>query len=818
MPEDGPESPAGPRAAEEIARFGLNEEGDGWIASVRRAEAPRALGSIGPYELLEEEGRGGQGVVFRARQPGTQRVIAIKRLLAGSFASAAARRRFEREIEIASELKHPNIVTLYGVEIVDGQPILAMEWIDGRPVTQWARDDGGRPRRREEILRCFLAICAALTHAHQHGVLHRDLKPSNVLVDERGEPHLVDFGLAKRVGPGAREEPLTLSGGFAGTPAYASPEQVRGTDEPIDARSDQYSLGVILYELLTARLPYDAGDSVTRMIVAIETEEPRPPSQVVPGIARDLDTIVLKALSKDRRQRYASVDALAADIERYLAGEAILAHPPSAFYQLRKFARRRWLPVSAALLLLALGVAYAVDRAVQVRRVAAERDHAESILGFFAEDTFGRRDPWELGRLLTLQDALESGARTIDERFGRSPTDAARVHQLFGAAWLNLGRLAQAEQHVRRALELEPEGEGVAAARHDQRLQLLGEIHLANMRWRDAVTVAQQLLGLTRVQGDARAQALLLLARASRIAARHAKARERCEQLLQLAAQLHGERSYEVALAQAELAGILADAGEPALAREHGEHALAALRGLGARGASAAASLEIDLGEISLDEGDARAACERLAPALEAQRALLGADHPERAPGVAVRVEAQFAAGDEARAREWLAELERLSRVALDEEHPYAADVLSKLAALRERELDWPAAEKLYRDVRERLDRRLGFNNPRTAQAQADLAQVLIEEQLAGTPRDAKEIRTLLETSLQSRRDVLGGEHPLVAESLWLLGRLEARVEHAPSLAREHLAAARTLLADAGPRWRTLARSVDAEIDACGPP
>jgi len=799
-----------PEPREESSRFGLAGNGDEWLELLRRAEAPRALGKIGPYEVLEERGRGGQGVVFRARQPGTKREIAIKRLIAGSFASASARRRFEREIEIASELKHENIVTLYGVELVDGQPLLAMEWIEGVPVTHWARE-----RERREVLECFLSICEAVNYAHQHGVLHRDLKPSNILVDAAGEPHVLDFGLAKRVGPRA-EESVTLSGGFAGTPSYASPEQVRGGTEPADARSDQYSLAVILYELLTQRLPYEA-DSVTKMVVAIESQVPPPPSQLAPGIPRDLDTIVCKALGKEPAQRYATVDALAQDLRRFLAGEAILAHPPSAFYQLRTFVRRRWLAVGSAALLVLIGIAFAATSVLQARRVKEERDHAESMLSFFAEDTFAARDPWQSDRLRTLADALESGGPEIDERFKGSSSDAARVHQLFGAAWLGLGRLREAEQHVRRALELEPAAGGPSELRHAERLMLLGEIHLANMLWREAVKSGQQLLPLECVSADLEARTLLLIVRGSRIGARYAQARRRCDELLELVTQLHGADSYEAGVARAELAGILSDSGDPAAARAEGEHALELLGKAGARGAAAAAALEVELGELALGEDDQLRAREHLERAVAAQKALFGPDHPERARGLAAQVALESAAGNEPAAREALAELVRLSATVLDADHPYAAETLARLADQREREGDWVEAEALRRKVMERLTRRLSGNNPRVAQARVDLARVLIERSLGGSQPNLVELHLLLESSLRNRRDLLGNEHPDVAECLWLLGRLAARIENDPALAKKRLEEAHTLLAEPRPRWRELAKKVDAELAALPP-
>ena len=254
--------------------FGFDLPDDDWLDRLRESEAQLNLGRIGSYELIEEVSRGGQGVVFRARQPGTQREIALKRLLAGSFATASMRRRFEREVEAAAALNHPNIVTVFGCETVDGNPQLAMEWVDGVPVTEWVRPRGtdAVSRDPEETLSVFLRIADAVQHAHSRGVLHRDLKPSNVLVDRDGEPHVLDFGLAKRVDvDSAADVTLTGSADFLGTPAYASPEQFHTDELTLDARSDVYSLGVLLFELLTGESPYGATRNVSELIACVET-------------------------------------------------------------------------------------------------------------------------------------------------------------------------------------------------------------------------------------------------------------------------------------------------------------------------------------------------------------------------------------------------------------------------------------------------------------------------------------------------------------------------------------------------------------------
>ena len=364
--------------------FGLDTPGDAWLDEVRTACEPRALGRIGDYELLDEVSRGGQGIVFRARQPGTNRAIALKRMLAGSFSTTLMRLRFEREVEAAAALSHPNIITVYGMETVDGQPLLSMEWVDGVPISHWACPPGGVRRDPEELLRTFLRVTDAVSHAHSRGILHRDLKPTNVLVDSSGEPRVLDFGLAKWLGDDAD---MSRSSDLLGTPAYAAPEQLRGPrtdggadDGRLDARCDVYALGVVLYEMLTGELPHPFEGDLVEFMQRVETRTPPPPSRTDPRLGSELDTILAKALSADRSQRYATVDAFAGDLRRYLAGRPIEAVAPSTAYLLRKLVARNRVTTAflATVFVLSLAFAgYAARQAALLREALAESQWRE---------------------------------------------------------------------------------------------------------------------------------------------------------------------------------------------------------------------------------------------------------------------------------------------------------------------------------------------------------------------------------------------------------------------------------------------------------
>ena len=347
--------------------WGFEFESELWMERLQVAEQPMVLGRIGAYELEQEISRGGQGVVFRARQPGTKRTIALKRLLAGNLASAGMRQRFEREVEAAALLNHPNIVTVYGMETVGDTPVIAMEWIDGVPPTEWSRG-----RAPEEILELFLRICDAVQHAHSRGVLHRDLKPSNILVDAAGQPHVLDFGLAKYSPLGGELDDLadlSKSAEVFGTPAYASPEQLDGQVRSLDVRTDVYALGVLLYELLVDESPYGTWDGMPELLRRVgQVRIPRVSARD-PRLGSALDTVVRTALAPQREERYRSVELMASDVRRYLAGEEIRAVPLSSWALFLRLVRRQPLVSGLAAALLLLGTSFGIFATVQAARL-----------------------------------------------------------------------------------------------------------------------------------------------------------------------------------------------------------------------------------------------------------------------------------------------------------------------------------------------------------------------------------------------------------------------------------------------------------------
>jgi hypothetical protein len=328
---------------------------------------PRMLGA---YELIEEIGRGGMGVVYRARQKALDRFVAVKLLLGGSFSSEAALRRFQTEAAAVADLHHPGIVGVYDFGEHDGQPYLVMELIEGRNLTAVC---DGRPMEARRAARLLCGLAEAVAHAHAHRILHRDLKPSNVLVDEAGHARVTDFGLARRMGEAGG---ATLTGQMLGSPSYASPEQASGGVDGTGPAVDIYGLGALFYHLLTGRPPFNAATPTETLRLVLEAEPPAP-TVLNPALPRDLETICLKCLAKDPARRYETAAALADDVQRFLEHRPILARRPSMGYRICKFTRRHRVGVAATagvVFALGLGAAIAVHGLLRAERekLAAE--------------------------------------------------------------------------------------------------------------------------------------------------------------------------------------------------------------------------------------------------------------------------------------------------------------------------------------------------------------------------------------------------------------------------------------------------------------
>jgi len=350
--------------------------------AARTRDASRKPPRIRGYRLREELHRGGQGVVYRATQRAPRREVALKVMLEGPLASEVAQRRFEREIDLAASLRHPNIVTILDSGVSHGRYYFAMDYIVGLRLDAHVRAAGADCRATLEL---FAQICDAINFAHQRGVIHRDLKPSNILVDAEGRPHVLDFGLAKIEQPTDPEQTrlreLSTSGQVIGTLAYMSPEQAAGSQD-IDVRSDVYSLGVMLYEAIVGRPPYAVDGPLAEALSRIAREDPARPRTAAAssGAGRvddELETILLKSLEKEPARRYQTAGDLGRDLRRYLAGEPIEAKRASGLYMLRKALARYRIQAIFAGVVLALLIAFSIASAALYRREAAARFEAD---------------------------------------------------------------------------------------------------------------------------------------------------------------------------------------------------------------------------------------------------------------------------------------------------------------------------------------------------------------------------------------------------------------------------------------------------------
>ncbi|MFI5456287.1 MAG: protein kinase [Isosphaerales bacterium] len=393
--------------------------------------APPASGTrvryFGDYELLRTLGEGGMGIVYEARQRSLDRIVALKMIRAGRFAGEEDLRRFRNEAEAVAKLDHPHIVPVYEVGEHEGHHYFSMKRIDG---TSLAANLSGYRDRPREAARLVATVAKALHHAHQRGLLHRDLKPSNMLLDAKGEPHLTDFGLAKRLqGPGAAE--TTRTGAILGTPAYMAPEQASGQRGEVTTATDVYGLGALLYALLTGHAPF-RGESVADTLLQVRERSPEPIRISNAKVPRDLETICVRCLEREPRRRYASADAVAEELERWLSGEPITARPVGKLERGWMWCQRN--PVVAGLIgavVVVLITGTAVSTVFAVR--ASNRAQAERIERIRAEnaekDTRKARDEIEgtFARSLLRPLDLAGDAKEV-----LSPTEVEALWELAG--------------------------------------------------------------------------------------------------------------------------------------------------------------------------------------------------------------------------------------------------------------------------------------------------------------------------------------------------------------------------------------------------
>lgn len=426
----------------------------------RLAGLQRPPQRIGAYEVVGVLGRGGMGTVYEAQQSQPSRRVALKVVRADGLDEGALR-RFRHEAELLGQLEHPGIARLYefglGQVWHDGvpghaQPYFAMELVRGSPLNAYVTD---RRLDRTAAVELLIRVCAAVHHAHQKGIIHRDLKPSNVVVGDDGQPKVLDFGVARALQPATDTlTAQTAQGQLVGTLLYMSPEQLSGLALLADTRSDVYSLGVVAYEMLTGRLPFDiAGLPAPQAIRVLAERDPHPAGAHRRELRGDLEAILGKALRREPEHRYSSAAEFASDLRRYLRHEPILARPPTSIYRFRKFVRRHRMLVGAAALVAATGIGAAAW--VTAAMLHAQRANLRATeMNDFLREILSTADPATGRADVRLVEVLRSAADQAAGRFANSPEFEAEIRNTLGLAFSNLSLYDEALIHVKRAHEL----------------------------------------------------------------------------------------------------------------------------------------------------------------------------------------------------------------------------------------------------------------------------------------------------------------------------------------------------------------------------
>ncbi|MGA3190483.1 MAG: tetratricopeptide repeat protein [Bryobacteraceae bacterium] len=697
--------------------------------------APSLPLAIGRYRILRLLGEGGMGAVYEAEQEEPRRVVALKVIRLG-LATPERLRRFRQESRALARLQHPGIAQIHESGTADTgfgpQPYFAMELIRGLPLGEYAEVHRLDVRQK---LAMIAKICDAVQHAHQRGLIHRDLKPGNILVDETGQPKILDFGVARvtEADGGAHATMQTGLGQLVGTLAYMSPEQVVGDPAGVDARSDVYSLGVILYEMLAGRLPYEV--SRGRMPEAAQTireEDPAPLSSMERTCRGDVDTIVRKALEKDKTRRYASAEDLAADIRRYLNDQPIAARPPSAAYQLVKFTRRhRGLTTAAAAIFAVLlaGIAASTSQAVRASRAELEarrdRDRAKAAEKAVTED----RD-----RVLRAEhDATEGRNRAVS-----AEAQAVRERN-------------QALTEKRRA---DDEAATAKAVSDFLNLDLLGQANLNNQAGPN-----------TKPDPDLTVRAAMERAAAG------------------VGRKFEHQPLVEAAIRQI-IGNAYLDMGLYPQALEQMERTVEIRRhALGDEHPDTLQSMN-NLSVLYLDQGDAARAEPLLARLLEVRRRVLGEENPDTLVGMNNLAAAYRLEGKYAQAEPLLVKTLAIKRRVLGEVHHSTAAAWNGLAALYRQEGKLAEAEPLQLKAVEVWRGVSGDEGPATLISMGGLAALY---QAQKRYAEAEGVWTKV---LEVQRRTLGAKHPNTLDVMASLGEVEIQQEKyalAEPLVREAL-------------------------------
>lgn len=656
-------------------------------------EASKGPTTIGDYEIIRCIGEGGMGVVYEARQANPRRKVALK-VLRSLLPSSETLSRFRHEAHILAQLRHPGIAHIYEAAVAQvcraggvqaEQPFFAMELVEGLPLRKYVENQKLDIRQRLELM---TLVCDAVQHAHEKGVIHRDLKSENILIEASGRPRILDFGVARLVG--SDDEPRTLAtrgGGIVGTLAYMSPEQVGGDSTQVDTRSDVYSLGVILYDLLTGRLPHNlSGLALVDAAKCIRDVEPPPPSTYNARLRGEVDWIVIKCIEKDRSRRYHSAIALAEDIQRHLGDEPVLAGAPTRRYRFQKLVRRNrgvvaaGVAIFAILVIAVIGIGYGLIQTRVQRDIAhqaradAEREGktAQAVTSFLTRDLLGSIDQnlppadrdEKISDVLTRAEAKMDSGALIDE-----PKTEAAVREVIGHLQFQLGRLDNAERHSRAALELYRKTAPPDDPKIVEALINLGEV----MHTRGELLESESLL----------------------------------REAIDLGVRHHTLAGARAVFARGNYAELLRTRGDLAGAEAQFREALAVPVGESSEASNFRGGLLSNFAELQRQKGDLDGALVTNERALEALHAAFGVEHHAIAMALSNRGLCFKLRGDLGSAEPLYRQSLTMRRKLLPENHPDIAMSLNNLASLMRDRGEFAEAEPLYREALAILEKSL---------------------------------------------------------------------------------------------------------------
>jgi len=703
---------------------------------------------IGRYHLLQKIGEGGMGEVWLAEQKEpVRRRVALKLVKAGMNTREVIA-RFESERQALALMDHPTIAKVFDAgSTPQGAPYFVMEYVAGTPITEYCDNHRLSPRQRLEI---FMHVCEGVQHAHQKAIIHRDLKPSNILVTEVNNhpaPKIIDFGVAKALTQRLTADTMfTRVGAMIGTPEYMSPEQALSSGEDIDTRTDVYSLGIIFYELLTGVPPIELRKiALDQFLRKLREEEPTKPSTKIkiqdaatmtdvahkrqaepPTLVRelrgDLDSIALKALEKDRTRRYGSPSDFAADIERYLKNEPVMAVPPSVGYRARKFARRYRVALAtgcAFAVVLIIAAAISIRQSIRANREAAV---AQAVNNFLQNDLLAQASASTQSSPnakpdpdIKVRTALDRAAQRIESKFGKQPEVEASIRSTIGQTYIDLGLYAEAKKQIERALEIERRSLGERNPTTLRTMSRLGKI--ANLQGNSAQ--AESLLGRT------------------------------LESQRGLVGRDHPDTLYTAN----ELANTYEREGNYAQAEALHSQTLDSMRRVSGQEDNGTLSLMNNLAIDYFLEGKYAQAEALLAEVVDTRRRVWGPDHPNTLMALVNLASTYRYEGNYAKAEQLYSQALDIGRHVLGPEHPNTLATIQSLALVYSKEGKYVQAEELENQTLETQRRVLGPDHPDTLRSMGQLAA-----EYGNEGNNAQAVQILAKV-LEIDRRVLGPDH-----------------------------------------------------------